>query len=376
MANVSTAQRVPQHQSFGLQVPWQAEPVIVDGKALLVYELHLTNFARDPLLLKRISVVDSHGQALIELQGDALSASIDRGDGITGNDKLRLPAGSHATAYLSVPLTDSSGAELQLRHLVTYQTSATATSEPASVEGGAFEVNHRPPLQLGPPLRGGPWAAIYDPRWERGHRRVLYAINGAVHIPGRFAIDWIRLGSNGGFARGDGAKPAQWYGYGADVLAVADTMVASTGEGIAEPSTVSSTTPRKVALEDAAGNFVALDLGQGRYAFYEHLKPGSITVKPGERVKRGQVIGKLGFSGESTGPHLHFHISDANAPLDAEGLPYGFERFRVVGVYTSIEAFDRGERWLPSSARQDDIRKQEFPAPLSVVDFPADASRH
>src|SRR3546814_7386768 len=69
-----------------------------------------------------------------------------------------------------------------------------------------------------------------------------------------------------------------------------------------------------------SGNACALDLGDGRHAFYEHLKPGSIRVVPGQRVRRGEVIAELGFTGDSTGPHLHFHVADAPSPLGAEGL--------------------------------------------------------
>src|SRR3546814_3208759 len=80
------------------------------------------------------------------------------------------------------------------------------------------------------------------------------------------------------------------------------------------------------ALGDATGNYVALDLGDGRHAFYEHLKPGSIRVVPGQRVRRGEVIAELGFTGDSTGPHLHFHVADAPSPLGAEGLPFEIDR--------------------------------------------------
>jgi murein DD-endopeptidase MepM/ murein hydrolase activator NlpD len=217
--------------------------------------------------------------------------------------------------------------------------------------------------------------AIYNAQWERGHRRVLYATEGAVHVPGRFAIDWIRVGPQGGFARDDGAKPSQWLGYGADVLAVADATVASTGDGIGESTTLAEHAAQKVPLEDAAGNYVALDLGDGRYAFYEHLKPGSITVKAGQRVQRGQVIGQLGFTGESTGPHLHFHVADGNAPLAAEGVPYGFVHLHVIGRYEGIEAFGQGKPWqhLPQSGGA--MLTNSFPAPLDVVDFPEKGTR-
>src|SRR3984957_13583743 len=157
-----------------------------------------------------------------------------------------------------------------------------------------------------------------------------------------------------------------WYGYGAEVLAVSDSVVAATRDGVAESATLIKN-PASIKLEDASGNYVALDLGAGHYAFYEHLKPGSIRVKPNDHVRRGGVIGLLGFTGESTGPHLHFHISDNNSPLNAEGLPYQLEQFTILGLYPSIETFGNSQRWSPAPA----VRPRgEFPAPLTVVEFP------
>ncbi len=366
---LALAQRAPVTQSFDLRVPWAPEPVTVRGKASLVYELHLTSYAKEPLRLTGIVVVDDSGHPLATFEGKTLDAVLGRPDHPADKDLTRLPPGVDAIAYLSLPFDPAAGAAPRLHHRITYTTDATMASV-AAVEGGAFTVASGAPLELGPPLRGGPWVAIYNAQWERGHRRVLYATNGAVHVPGRFAIDWIRVGAQGGFAHGDGAKPAQWLGYGADVLAVADATVASTGEGIGESATLADHAAQKVPLEDAAGNYVALDLGDGRYAFYEHLRPGSITVKAGQRVQRGQVIGQLGFTGESTGPHLHFHVADAAAPLAAEGLPYGFARLNVIGHYADIEAFGQGKAWQRASRPDGEILTDSFPAPLDVVDFP------
>src|SRR3546814_17201841 len=81
--------------------------------------------------------------------------------------------------------------------------------------------------RLSPPLRGGPWVAVYDPGMERGHRRVFYATEGSATLPGRFAIDFMKLDARGKLSSGDADIPASHHGFGADVLAVADgTIVA------------------------------------------------------------------------------------------------------------------------------------------------------
>jgi murein DD-endopeptidase len=92
-------------------------------------------------------------------------------------------------------------------------------------------------------------------------------------------------------------------------------------------------------------------------------------VNAGDRVTRGQVIAALGNSGgSSAGPHLHFHIADSHDELAAEGLPYVFTSFEVLGGYASIGAFAKDERWMPIAATG--IRRHELPAPNVVINFP------
>jgi len=69
---------------------------------------------------------------------------------------------------------------------------------------------------------------------------------------------------------------------------------------------------------------VVLDLGQGRYASYGHLQPG-VRVKTGDFVKTGQVLGLVGNSGNSNGPHLHFNVADGPGLLTGDGIPYVFD---------------------------------------------------
>lgn len=261
---------------------------------------------------------------------------------------------------LSLPAGETSQA---LSHRIEYR---TADSGPFVVEGGNVSINQAKPLALGAPLRGGPWAAIHSPDWPRGHRRVLYTVDGKARIPGRFAIDWVKLDENGHTAKGDADVVGNAHGYGAEVLAVADAVVAATRDDVPESTSVAA--HPKHAIADATGNYIALDLGDGRFAFYEHLKPGSLRVKPGQRVKRGEVIGALGFTGDSTGPHLHFHIADSVSPLGSEGLPFVFGRFEVLGGYPDIG--DLGSKpWIPSTPARNSKRKSEMPASNVVVQF-------
>ena len=78
-----------------------------------------------------------------------------------------------------------------------------------------------------------------------------------------------------------------------------------------------------------------VDIGNQKFAFFAHVQPGSLRVHVGDRVKKGQVIALLGNSGNSTEPHLHFHVSDALASgtttLGSEGLPYAFPELTLVG---------------------------------------------
>jgi murein DD-endopeptidase MepM/ murein hydrolase activator NlpD len=88
-------------------------------------------------------------------------------------------------------------------------------------------------------------------------------------------------------------------------------------------------------------------------------------------VKSGQVIGLLGNSGgSSSGPHLHFHVADASNELAAEGLPYVFRTFDVVGAYDAIDAFETGKRWNPPSPLAAGKRSMELPGANTVIVFP------
>ena len=349
----------PVRESFDLHVPTQPAPVLVDGTQRLVYELHMTNFVREPLSPFRVEVLDEKDRVLASFSGAALTSRFAQVGGSAG---VAIAPGMRGVIYLELALPAGAPAQA-LSHRIEYR---TTDSGPFVVEGANVSINQAKPLVLGAPLRGGPWAAIHSPDWPRGHRRVLYTVDGRARIPGRFAIDWVKLDESGRTAKGDADVVGNAYGYGTEVLAVADAVVAATRDDV--PESISVAAHPKHAIGDATGNYIALDLGDGRYAFYEHLKPGSLKVKPGQRVKRGEIIAALGFTGDSTGPHLHFHVADANSPLGAEGVPFVFERFEVLGSYPDIGELG-SKPWISPAPSQALQRDGELPASNNVLRF-------
>jgi murein DD-endopeptidase MepM/ murein hydrolase activator NlpD len=132
-------------------------------------------------------------------------------------------------------------------------------------------------------------------------------------------VPTLRLGPDGRVFRGDSISNANFYGYGAEVLAVAEGRIADLKDGLPENVGRNEQCARDITLDNLVGNYVILGLGQGRFALYAHLQPGSLQVKLGDKVKVGQARAP-GNAGNSDAPHLHFHLVDANSPVGSEGL--------------------------------------------------------
>jgi murein DD-endopeptidase MepM/ murein hydrolase activator NlpD len=194
-------------------------------------------------------------------------------------------------------------------------------------------------------------------------------VAGREHLAQRFAIDWVLLGPDGRFFRKNASDNANFAGYGAEVIAVADGVVAHIRSDLPDNPGSNPQSGRTVTLDTITGNTIVLDLGGGRFALYAHLQPGSLKVALGDKVSAGQVLAKLGNSGNSDAPHLHFQMMDANSPLGAEGIPYAFTAFTQTGVMPDLSPLDTGQPWQPTSTASV-VHRGEFPADRAVVTFP------
>jgi pimeloyl-ACP methyl ester carboxylesterase len=189
-------------------------------------------------------------------------------------------------------------------------------------------------LPLALPVRGE-WTVIWG-----GDRP---EVNHHTEDPSqRRAADLAIAGLDGKTYRTDGKTNADYLDYGQPVLAVADGTVVTAIDGIPENM------PGAVDTYMAPGNTIIVQHTPTVFSVYAHLKPGTLKVKPGMRVKRGTAVGLCGNSGNSSEPHLHFQLQDAPAFDKSWGIEAVFPQVKLTRDGTTSVAsaytFLKGDR--------------------------------
>lgn len=308
-----------------------AAPVPVratDGRTHLAYELLLTNAMDQEVTVDSLQVRSGDaGEPLLTLTGADL-AERTRILGTT-TPTGRLGPSQSALVWLDVS-TDNGAVPTDLDHQVqvTLTTPMPPLLPPQITETVApVAVQTREPVVIAPPLRGPLWWDANSCCGMTPHRLAINPIDGALYGAERYAIDYVQLRPDGKLFSGEVGDLANYAYFGTDVRAVADGPVVAVLDGL--PEQTPGVAPAGLRLDEYGGNHVVQDIGGGNFAFYAHLKTGSVAVKPGDRLTRGQVLGQLGNSGNTDAPHLHFHVMDAADPLKADGLPFVFDNFRL-----------------------------------------------
>lgn len=343
-----------------------------DGKYCVNYELVIANATKADYTLEEIRVVDPAGSAaaLKTIKTD----EIDREGYIPGADKPASKVPSGKSGYIKINLTfDSKDAiPAEVEHIITASANAAIPMVPQPAIGklGRSKISSGPEVVIGPPLRGTGWAACVV-GGDGYHRKTVMPVGGTWVAPERWAVDWIQLGEGNKLLTGAIEKNESYPQYGKEIIAVTDGIIESARDAM--PDIPAGKAPEMRSMDDAAGNFILQDIGGGFYALYAHLKPGSLKVKTGDAVKKGQAIALLGNSGNTTGPHLHFHVIHGKSPLGSDGAPYVIDSFTVRGKALSGDGLqtqlERGEVVAVKAAQDDGPRSMKMPADLSVVDF-------
>jgi murein DD-endopeptidase MepM/ murein hydrolase activator NlpD len=152
---------------------------------------------------------------------------------------------------------------------------------------------------------------------------------------------------------------------------VADGKIVFALDGL--PNQIPGALPPGLKVEQADGNHVIQELAPGQYGLYAHMQPGSVKVKSGDTVKAGQLLGLVGNSGNTSAPHLHFHVMDRPATLASSGLPYLFSNFELMGRTPGTAAFDEAEeKGIPIPIipeKNDGLHRDEYPLDQSLINF-------
>jgi hypothetical protein len=209
------------------------------------------------------------------------------------------------------------------------------------------------------------------PAATRRHTRAALPVNGNGWLAQRYAVDWEQLDEQSRIFSGPSDQAQSYKIFGALVYAVANGRVILAIDGL--PEQTPGKYPSGISLDAADGNAVILEIGEHQYALYAHLKTGSVKVHPGETVKSGQQLALVGNTGNSVAPHLHFQLMDQPSSLRANGLPYEFEQFQVIGKTPGTSAFDEAEsKGIPlsispfSPAR---LGRRGFPLDQLIISF-------
>jgi hypothetical protein len=348
-----------------------------DGKYHLAYELVLTDALSQDVTMTSLAVV-AGDKTLLTLSGDKLVYRT-RVLGSPTTPSTKLESGQSAIVWLDVALArpaDGTPPTIPTNLAHTIGVSLSQPNPPILLPTmtetvAPVTVQTRKPVVIAPPLDGPNWLDA-DSCCDMGaHRMAMNPLNGQLWASERFAIDYVQLDDQGRVFAGDKSKLETYSFFGADIRAVADGPVVLVVDD--QPEQVPGGLPTGLTLDQYSGNRIVQDIGGGNYAFYAHLKTGSVKVKVGDQLKPGQVIASLGNSGNTDAPHLHFHVMSTPDPLASNGLPFVFSSFKLDGRLASMDAVDPVMAGQPAPMQPGFAARDETdvsPLTLDVMSYP------
>jgi len=336
-----------------------------DGMDHVEYDLLVVSVLPEPVALSSVIVLDPAGKDLARIEGDALAAVTQ--PLFAHNATPEIAASAAVAVEVDLILPPGTAPE-RLSHRITYALKPDSVLAPMydvlTINAPDVAVDRQETITIKPPVSGEGWIVSSGCCKPNLHRDLRIAIGGvAIETPELFSIDWAKM-KDGRVFEGDGGTVEQHYAFGQDVLAVADGTVVSTQDG--KPETTPNVAAVPQTRDDYGGNHVILQIAPNVFALYVHLHTGSVVVKAGDAVKAGTPLAKIGNTGPSMGPHLHFGLSDKPDFFGGRSLPFVLERFDKVGMLD----FDRseGDNIVMTPDRRE--VKSAYPLYGSVVNLP------
>jgi hypothetical protein len=300
-----------------------------DGKDHVEYDLLVTNVFSAPITLKSVAIVDGAVGELMRVEGTALAEATQ--SLLDQKPMKEIPASGAAAVEIDLIVTPGTAPD-RVSHRIAYDFDVGNLAAPMigtkEVAGPEVTIDRRRPITILPPVTGVGWGAFNGCCTPNLHRSVRVGAGTRIATPETFAIDWIQVDAEGRFFSGDGKRVEDYPSYGAPIRSVAEGDVVALHDGMGE-SVPFERNPTLKTPEDFGGNYVLVRIRPDVYAVYAHLQAGSILVKPGDHLAAGAPIGKLGNTGNSTSPHLHFGLLDSPDFLVANSVPFVFDRYKI-----------------------------------------------
>jgi Peptidase family M23 len=354
-----------------------------DGLIHLAFAMQFTNPWNIPMTIQSVEVVDpsqsnkpTGTNRVLSIKDEDVTSQMKLlslpGTMDKANYSSKLMGGQSGVMFFDVTYGDSNDVPCTIA-LRVHSLQADSKQMPEStVLSPPLRVSSQAAIVLAPPFKGDGWVNANGCCREIGpHRFVTNPMNGTLDPSEQFAIDWIKIDRQGKAFRRDGKTSEDWLCYGLEVLAVAPGTVVEVMRDL--PDEPPGPSPTNLTVPEIAGNHVILDLGGGRYAMYAHFAPHSVTVHVGDRVKAGDKLGLLGNSGNTTGPHLHFQISDRPSTLATTSLPFVFENMvlesRIPGSLDEIDSESTKGTALPMDTKDAKPLTRMMPLSRDVIDF-------
>jgi len=176
------------------------------------------------------------------------------------------------------------------------------------------------------PLQGT-WWAIQAADWSDQHKQEVFSQT--------YALDFVKLGADNQFFRNGGMQLEDHYSWQQPVYATAGGKVAHVCYDMPDLPPGAMPDPRMFRDDPRRllGNAVAISHGNGEFSYFAHLQQASIQVHEGDLIRRGTLIGLVGNSGRSPGPHLHFQLMEGPNLFIDQGLPVKFSHFSAGGQF-------------------------------------------
>jgi len=362
----------PAASPLAAQVLAAPDPVLAtDNRRHLVYEIMLTNVTPLPVRVDRVAVLGAGSGAVVaSFAGRAAIRAIMTSVASPHAGIDVLPASGAGMLWLDVSFARGAPIPARLVHRIVATVLVPGAPARFTMEGALTRVKRRAPVVLSPPLIGRGYADENGCCGQSDHTRAIQTVDGLRFLAQRYAIDWVRIDRQGRDYLGNWRKNRNWLIYGDRIVAAVPGVVVETISNL--PENTPPTPLAGLTLQNAPGNNVIEAIGGGEFALYAHLQTGTVAVHAGEHIRRGQFLGRVGNTGSSTAPHLHFQVMSAPSALVANGLPYVFGKSRLTARVLNLAEFSRDVDPRPARlgpAAPPVLRRDELPLQADVNTF-------